>query len=207
MSDDLIWINRERAVTCDHPSQQVLMPNLRVEFLVMPSWNQYIALSQYPTTAQAMVKKWREAGARKGLYFAERAGWKVNEWTEHGFTERGNPTATVHRKIDPPIFSEDVKIVLRFWRPNWGHYDVFTPFAKPIVDGFKDAGIIIEDNCERLPSFSVQFMGVDPKLKLSKEAKEARKIKKLTRKGALDPLPARYWFDFYTSLSGAADRV
>jgi hypothetical protein len=194
--DDPIWINRERSVERIWQVNSIPEPALRIEFYIIPSWNHFLAAISYPRAAQQMVKIWRKKGRVKAIDAARRAGWQIEEWIEHGVSNSGRATQTKHEIIRPTIFTEDVSIVLRFWRPNWIHYDVFSPFAKPIIDGFKDAGVLVDDNCERVPKFTTQFMGVDPSLKLSKEAQTARKVAKIGRKKN-DPAPARYWFDFY----------
>ena len=196
MNEDLIWINREVSIDREKQLRMIPTPALRIVFKVIPSWNELLAASNYPRAAQGMVKKWRKKGFDQALFYAERAGWHISKTVEYGLSEKGRETKTVTKKIDPPIFTEDVKIILRFWRPSWRHYDVFNPFAKPIIDGFVDAGVLLEDDCERVPMFTTQFMGVDPSLKLSAEALAARKVRKLGRKVS-EPLPALFWFDFY----------
>lgn len=171
-------------------------PDLRIEFDYLLSWNDFLGISRHPGAAQGMVATWRKKGHDKAIFYGERAGATVNRWVEHGLSEKGNPTRTKHETIAPVFFDVPVRLELIYWRATAARYDNFSPFVKPIVDGFVDAGLLVDDSYKYVPAFVVLAMGVDPSLKPSKEAQAARKIKRAGRKTSL-PMPGRYYFDFY----------
>jgi hypothetical protein len=105
-------------------------------------------------------------------------------------------TKIKHVRLEQPIFSAPVKVILRYWRPDNRRYDNFNPFVKPIVDGFTDAGIWPDDDNKIVREFTVSFEGVDTSLKLSKEGRAARALdRKFTNKKMYSP--SRWRFEFY----------
>lgn len=193
----MIYLDKNKRQKQSLESQENGFPEayFRVEFSVIPSWNDYLATSRHFGAAQGFFKKWRAKGFGQAIAAARFQLFPTYTWTEFDVAKNGRTLQTVHTTIKPCIF-EACKITLRIWRPNFGRYDLFNPFVKPIVDGFVDAGVMPDDNCYCVRGFEVEFCGVDDSLKLSKEARENRKVKRITSKARM-PLPARYRFDFY----------
>lgn len=176
--------------------QTIKKPDFRVVFTVMPSWNDYMGMSRRPMVASGLVKTWRKKGFQKAIEAARLLNLPIQEWIEHGLSEKGNPIQIKHQTIKP-VLLERASLIVRYWRPTWNVYDSFSPMIKPIVDGFVDAGVIAKDNFQFIPDYSVQFMGVDTSLQLSAIATAERKtIKQFQKKSLLTP--ARYWCDFYS---------
>ncbi len=170
---------------------------LQIEFDVLPSWNDFLASHRHAGAAQGMVGKWRKKGFEKAIRAVRVAGGNITEWTTYEPSgKRGAMREVKHAKIEPVFINQPVFLVLRYWRPTQARYDNFNVFTKPVIDGFVEAGVIPDDNKTWIPQDATVFMGLDTSLKPSAEAKEARRIKRLSSK-ARQPLPARYWFEFY----------
>lgn len=163
---------------------------------VLPSWNDYLSIARRPNMAQGLKTKWFKAGRKAAILAGFKSPFRMLKWIEHDLTPSGKTKQIIHERFQNPITLEPVKMVLRVWRPTFGRYDVFNPFIKSIVDGFIDAGILPDDDCFHVRSVSVEFMGVDERLKPDADAKEARRLKRLTSKARM-PVSARYWFDFH----------
>lgn len=172
-----------------------LRPQLRIVFHELNSINDYMATARHFGAAQGMVARWRKMGREAAIKQCRHQGIAIAEHVESEVTKGGRVRGVVHERIAEPVFSRCC-LVLRYWRPSNHRYDVFSPFAKPVIDGFVDAGLLVDDDQTRIVKFSVQFMGIDSDLKLSKEAQARRAVKRQLQKTKL-LTPALYWFDFY----------
>lgn len=173
-------------------------PDLRIKFDVLPSWNDFLGIARHAGAAQGMMATWRKKGMKAALAQSSAYGAVIDRWTESNVSEKGRITEVAKALIRPRFFldSERVRLELHYWRATYARYDNFSPLVKPIIDGFVDAGVIIDDSYDHIPEYSVKFEGVDSSLKPSPEARAARKVKALGRKKS-QPMPARYHFDFY----------
>jgi hypothetical protein len=172
-------------------------PDFRIEIPIVPSVNDYLAIARHAGASQGMVKLWRKRGRELAIWTARRAGHNIRIQIYYETTERGRVLERVIETIDPLIFTSPVKLIVKFWRPTRRSYDCFNPFIKPIIDGFVDAGVIADDNFEHIPSVEIRFMGIDKSLKLSPEALERRRIARIGRKPKREPVPCRFYFDFF----------
>lgn len=197
--DDYIELQRapeKLLIRRDEQLAQIEPPNLRVEFKVIPSWNNYLSIAEHKQSAQAMVKKWRAKGEEKAIYYARRNGFAISSVTIKVSDGKGRLKDKLIETVAPGSAFQRCEMVLRYWRPSWNTYDVTNPFVKPIIDGFVDAHLLFKDSQEHLFRYTSEFMGVDARLVLSAEAKEHKRL--LSRVGKkYAPQQARWWFDIY----------
>jgi hypothetical protein len=177
-------------------------PLLRIEFLELPSWNDILSVARSrnlrtPSQAETMIAKYRKKGFEKAIFQGERQGWQINRWTEFAISDKGKELTIEHARFKQPIYPGRLECILRYWRPTWANYDSFSPISKPVVDGFRDAGVFEDDNFKVIPEVRVMFCGIDKTLVLSDTAKEERRDKRAGRKNQRMPTQARFWFDFY----------
>lgn len=171
-------------------------PELTITLEQLPSWNDFLATARHFGAAAGLMKKWRKIGFKQAIWAVERIGGTVARWEEYGATEDGKMKKIKHVLIKPYFFTTPVILELKYWRPDNRRYDNFNPLAKPIVDGFIDAGLMADDNNKFITTFIVEFAGVDKSLKLSAEALTMRKTKR--RAGGKSLLtPSRFDFNFY----------
>lgn len=189
------------------PTEGLPAPDLRIAFNYLLSLNDLLStVGHNGRGLTAHEAKWRKLGMEHAAAQAELAGHKVTQGKILR-SNRADPTKNSSWlkvwRVNPVLYQNRIMIVLRVWRMNAIGFDITNPYVKPILDGFRDAGLYPDDSVKHIVEFRFRFEGIDRSIQYTPEELEDRKrrIEKHKRAGKTgvprQPTKVRAWFDFY----------
>jgi hypothetical protein len=177
-------------------------PDAMIEFAYLPSWNDILTTFETRT----LLSKWlRTAETEVCNQFAHRHSLEVEPylWRPRITKKtRKTPRAEFRRRLKKPFFTGPLAIDVHVWRADAHIYDVHNIALKPILDGFRDARLIVDDSVNQIKEVALIYEGIDSALKLTREERanrsheqKQRALKKLAPKRM--QVRARYVFEFF----------
>jgi len=179
-------------------------PDFRLEFRVVPSWNDFLTSISNPFVQAQNVKLWRQRGRDRAVEKFRELGMPligIRRELRSVDKKTGDRKSEFFEGLAEPFFDEPIACLVRLWRPTAAAYDIHNLVVKPLFDGLVDVKLLSTDSVGSFPEMGYRFEGVDTTLKLTAAETAERKayldsFRDRNKTPPRLPLPARIWFDF-----------